>query len=40
AKDLPKTSALPKPPAYERSHLTLSDWLSVVRYHDDNQPIS
>ncbi|KAJ8580270.1 hypothetical protein M405DRAFT_753463 [Rhizopogon salebrosus TDB-379] len=40
AKDLPKTSALPKPPAHERSNLTLNDWLTVVRYHDDNQPIS
>ncbi|KAG1719626.1 uncharacterized protein EDB91DRAFT_1065471, partial [Suillus paluster] len=40
AKDLPKTSALPKLPAHERSNLTLNDWLTVVKYHDDNQPIS
>jgi Tc5 transposase DNA-binding domain len=39
-KDLPKTSALPQPPAHARHNLTLSDWLTVVRYYDDNQPIS
>jgi hypothetical protein len=36
-KNAPKTSAVPTP---SRPHLTLSDWLTVVAYHDANQPIS
>ena len=37
--DAPKTSAT-KPPKHAHSNLTLSDWLTVVEYYDNNQPLS
>ena len=37
--DAPKTSAT-KPTKHARSNLTLSDWLTVVEYFDNNQPLS
>jgi hypothetical protein len=38
-KNPPKTSAITKLKD-ARSNLTLSDWLEVVHYYDDNQPLS
>ncbi|EGO01376.1 hypothetical protein SERLA73DRAFT_151824 [Serpula lacrymans var. lacrymans S7.3] len=38
-KNTPKTSAV-NAPKHAHSHLTLHDWLTVVAYHDNNQPIT
>jgi hypothetical protein len=38
-KRAPKTSAIPQQ-KQSQSHLTLSDWLTVVTYYNANQPIS
>jgi hypothetical protein len=38
-KDAPKTSAI-TPSKKGCSNLTLHDWLTIVAYHDANQPIS
>jgi hypothetical protein len=35
-----KSSTQPKPPVHKRIHLTLSDWLHVVEWYDQNQPVS
>ena len=36
----PRTSATIKQKKHGRSNLTLHDWLTVVAYHDEHQPIS
>ena len=38
-KNPPKTSAITKP-KHAQSNLTLSDWLEVVQYYDNNRPLS